>query len=198
LGLTTMEHLLQTISTFLDLFYSEVVGPFFFSIGKAMEIVLIHPLRMLLVPTALQVVIVAVFTGMLSISIRRFMGVEKKDAAFRSEFLRKKQAQQDLGLITDWKSREAFAKVIDEDIDGDFNTYMAERFVRHGLVYLLPLFFALFWLESVIGSSQVLYPFPENSWGIQGLSVPFVFLLTYCCFLVLYFRLRRKSPLFSQ
>ena len=187
-----MEHLLQTISTLLDLLYSEAVGPFFTFIGRGLDVLLIRPLQMLHIPSVLQVMVIAVLTGMLSLAIRRLMGNEAKDAAFREQFALRKQSQEDLKLIRDWKSRETFAKVIDDEIDHDFNTYLAERFARHGLVYLLPIFLSLFWLEHAVESSGVLIALPQNRFGIQGIHMQFVFLLTYCAVLFMVFLVRRK------
>jgi uncharacterized membrane protein (DUF106 family) len=187
-----VEHLLQTISTLLDLFYSKAVGPLFTLIGNGLDAVLLQPLQILHVPSPLQVVIIAILTGFLSIAIRSLMRVEEKDEAFRKKFAQGRESREELSLISDWKSRETFARVIDQDIDQDFNTYLAERFARHGIIYLLPIFLVLFWLQKALGSSGILFSLPDNSFGIQGIHVPFVFLLTYCVFLFVFFRRRRK------
>jgi hypothetical protein len=183
-----MEHLLQTISTLLDLFYSKAVGPLFTLLGKGLDVVLIQPLEFLHIPAALQVALIALLTGLLSIAVRRLMGVEEKEAIFREKFLQGRQVREDLKLITDWKSRETFARVIDDDIDKDFNTYLAERFARHGVIYLLPIFLVLFWLQKALGPSEILFLLPDNRFGIQGIHISFIFLLTYCIFLLAYFR----------
>ncbi len=188
-----MEHLLQTISTLLDLLYSKAVGPIFSLIGRGLDIILLRPLQIMHAPAVLQVIIIAMLTGMVSILIRRFMRVEQKDADFREKFTLRKQDRDDLHLIGDWKSRESFAKVIDEDIDKDFNTYLAQRFTSHGVVYLLPIFFVLFWLERAVTTEGFLIMLPQNRFGFQGISFQFVFLLTYCIFLISYFRLRRSQ-----
>jgi len=188
-----MEHLLQTISTLLDLLYSEAVGPFFTLIDRSLDVLIIRPLQILQMPPVLQVMVIAVLTGMFSVAMRRCMGSEEKDAVFREKFVLRKQSQNDLKVISDWKSRETFAKVIDDEIDRDFNTYLSERFARHGLVYLLPIFLCLFWLEHAIKPSGILIALPQNRFGIQGIYMPFVFLLTYCTFILIFFLLRRKK-----
>ena len=137
--------------------------------------------------------VIAILAGLLSMTIRRLLRVEQKEAAFKAVFTRKKEAQEDLKLISDWKSRETFAKTIDNDIDQDFNSYLAERFARHGMVYLLPIFLSLFWLENSSLPSEILLYLPENRFGIQGIYPQFVFLLTYCLTLFIFFRLRRKK-----
>jgi len=188
-----VEQFLKTISTILDFLYLEVISPVFLLIAQGLDLLIIQPLQLLQIPAALQVMVIAMLTGALSMGIRQLLKVEEKERVFKESFTRKKEAQDDLRLISDWKSRETYAKTIDDDIDQDFNSYLAERFARHGMVYLLPIFLSLFWLENAIEPSGILFYLPENSYGIQGIYQQFVFLLTYCIFLVCYFRLRRKK-----
>ncbi len=188
-----MEQLLKIITNMLDFLYFELISPVFVFIARGLDMLLIHPLQFLEVPTVLQVMIIAILTGLLSMTIRRLLRVEEKEAAFKATFTQKKEAQDDLKLISDWKSRETFAKTIDKDIDQDFNSYLAERFARHGMVYLLPIFLSLFWLENASLPTGILFYLPENRFGIQGIYPQFVFLLTYCLTLVTFFRLRRKK-----
>jgi uncharacterized membrane protein (DUF106 family) len=188
-----MEQLLKTISSLLDFLYFEVISPAFVLVARGLDMLLIQPLQFLQVPPVLQIIIIALLTGMLSMVIRHLLRVEEKEAAFKAVFTRKKEAQDDLRLISDWKSRETFARTIDNDIDQDFNSYLAERFARHGMVYLLPIFLSLFWLENALESSGILYYLPENRFGVEGIYPQFVFLLTYCLGLVTFFRLRKKK-----
>ena len=188
-----MEYVLKTFTNMVDFLYFELISPAFAFIAKGLDMLLIQPLQFLQMPTVLQIMIIAMFTGMLSMTIRRLLRVEQKEAAFKAVFTRKKEAQEDLKLISDWKSRETFAKSIDNDIDQDFNSYLAERFARHGMVYLLPIFLSLFWLENSSLPSEILLYLPENRFGIQGIYPQFVFLLTYCLTLFIFFRLRRKK-----
>ena len=187
-----IEQLLKTVSRLLDSLYFEIISPAFIFVAKGLDVLLIQPLQFLQVPPVLQIMFIAFLTGMLSMAIRHLVRVEEKEAAFKSTFTKKKDAQDDLKLISDWRSRETFAKTIDNDIDNDFNSYLAERFARHGMVYLLPIFLSLFWLENVLDSG-ILYELPENRFGIQGIYPQFVFLLTYCLVLVAYFKVRRKK-----
>lgn len=189
-----MERLLTAISSVLDFVYLELISPGFVFVAWGLDILLIQPLQFLQVPTALQIMVVAFLTAKLSMVIRRFLRVEEKEAAFKKTFTAKKDAQDDLKLISDWKSRETFAKTIDNDIDHDFNSYLAERFARHGMVYLLPIFLSLFWLENVLDPG-ILFYLPDNRLGIQGIYPQFVFLLTYCFVLITYFKIRRKKRL---
>ncbi len=187
-----MEQLLSNISSVLDFLYFELISPGFVFVAKGLDMLFIQPLQFLQIPPVLQIMFIAFLTGMLSMAIRRLVHVEEKEAAFKKTFTQKKDAQDDLKLISDWKSRETFAKTIDNDIDNDFNSYLAERFARHGMVYLLPIFLSLFWLENVLGST-ILYSLPENRFAIRGIYPQFVFLLTYCLVLVIFFRMRRNK-----
>ena len=187
-----IEQLLKNMSILLDSLYFEIISPVFIVVAKGLEMLFLQPLQFLQIPPVLQIMFIAFLTGMLSMAIRHLVHVEEKEAAFKSTFTQKKVAQDDLKLISDWKSRETFAKTIDNDIDNDFNRYLAERFARHGMVYLLPIFLSLFWLENVLDSG-ILFDLPENRFGIQGIYPQFVFLLTYCLVLVTYFRIRRKK-----
>jgi ABC-type transport system involved in cytochrome bd biosynthesis fused ATPase/permease subunit len=193
-----MEQLFKTISNLLDFLYFEVISPCFVLVARGLDILLIQPLQFLHIPPVLQIMFIAFLTGMLSMVIRHFLHVEEKEAVFKATFTKKKDAQDDLKLISDWKSRETFAKTIDDDIDQDFNSYLAERFARHGMVYLLPIFLSLFWLENALESSGILFYLPKNRFGVEGIYPQFVFLLTYCLVLVTYFRLRRKKRKISD
>ena len=177
----------------MDLLYFEIISPVFVLIGRGLDILLIQPMQFLHIPLVLQIMFIALLTGMLSMLIRRLLGVEQKDAAFRAVFAARKEAQDDLKLISDWKSRETFAKTIDNEIDNDFNSYLAERFARHGMVYLLPIFLSLFWLEHSPLPNGILLYLPDNRFGVQGIYPQFVFLLTYCLVLFTYFKIRRKK-----
>lgn len=193
-----MEQLLKNISNLFDFLYFEVISPAFVFIARGLDMLLIQPLEFLQIPPVLQIMFIAFLTGMLSMAIRHLLRVEEKEALFKATFTKKKDAQDDLKLISDWKSRETFAKTIDNDIDQDFNSYLAERFARHGMVYLLPIFLSLFWLENALKSSGILFSLPENRFGLQGIYPQFVFLVTYCLVLVIFFRLRRKKRKMSS
>ncbi len=188
-----MELFLNTISDLLDTLYFEIISPVFVVLGRGLDLLLIQPLQLLQIPPALQIICIASLTALLSLALRRLVRVEEKEAAFKAAFARKKAAQDDLKLISDWKSRETFAKTIDQDIDQDFNSYLAGRFAGHGIVYLLPIFLSLFWLENSPLPSGILFYLPDNRFGIEGIYPQFIFLVTYCGVLFTFFKLRRKK-----
>lgn len=187
-----MGNLLEYFSDFLDIIFFNVIVPLFILLARGLELVLLNPLQMLHLPPALQVVWIAIVTAFLSIWLRRVFKVEKEEHAFKQKFQEKKKQQDHLHLISDWKSREKFAKAIDDDIDEDFNTYLAGRFVRYGLVYLLPIFLTLYWLESTAGYTIVAV-IPENVLGLAGISSFAVFLVSYCITLFVFFAVQRKQ-----
>jgi len=187
-----MEGLWQAISALLDNLFFGVISPVFVLLSRGLELLLLRPLQLLQVPSALQVFWLGIVAAALSLALRRLMRAEEKDAAFRAAFLAKKAQQDDLHLISDWKSREKFAKAIDDDIDEDFNSYLAGRFARYGIIYLLPIFLTLYWLSRVISDGPFLIVFPGEPYGIRGLSLNFIFLFSYCLSLFIYFKLRKK------
>ncbi len=188
-----MDSSLNPLSHLLNLLFFHGIGPFFSFVGRGLEWLVLRPLELLQLPPAVQVMVVAALTAALSSGVRRLLGSAKKDEAFRRRFAARKAEQQDLQLISDWKSRETFAKAIDDDIDLDFNTYLAERFARYGLTYLLPIFFTLFWLDHALGTAAASIVLPSNPLGISVISAPTIFLLFYCLALLLFSRLQKKD-----
>jgi uncharacterized membrane protein (DUF106 family) len=186
-----LDTLLKFLSTGLDAVYMNIISPSFIALQRGLEILVLWPLKVLYIPPLLQVVLIATIVAMVSITIRRYLDVDEKEQAFRKSFTAKKKQQENLQLISDWKSRERFAKAIDDDIDQDFNTYLAGRFSRYGIVYLLPIFLTLGWLDSTF-SHSLLIPFKENSRGLVGITTQLVFLLSYCTVMFIFFRLRKK------
>jgi len=187
-----MEQITQYFLDLFDIVFFSVISPVFLVVGRGLELLLMEPLRLIQLPVALQVVLVAVLAALVSLRLRKWMQVEEKEQAFRVRFEASREQQQDLKLISDWKSRETYAKTIDNEIDQEFNTYLAGRFVRYGVVYLLPLFLTQFWLGEVIDETFVL-AVPSAS-GPVGVSQMAVFLPVYCLSLYLAFRrMKRKK-----
>lgn len=189
-----MDTIIRIIMNALDNLYLWVVSPLFDLLGRLLEFLLLRPMQYLHLPLFLQVCLVAVLTALLSLLIRKLAKVEEKEGNYRKEFLKQRKQHDDLALITDWKSREQFARSIDNEIDEGFNTYLAHRFSRMGFTYLIPLFLSLFWLDQVFSHNFVALV-PDNSYGITGVSTQLVFLLSYCAVLVAYFWQRKNRLL---
>jgi hypothetical protein len=184
--------ILDTITGGLDWLFTVLVAPVFAGIAQGLDFLLLRPLSFLNIPIALQTIIIAALAGCLSLAIRALLNIEKKEGLFRERFVDKRIRQKNIELISDWKTRDAFYRTTDTDIDEDFNTYLAQRFARHTAAYLLPIFLTLYWLETalpkeklveVVGGPYAL-ALPANGYGIEGLSVPFVFLVAYAFSLI--------------
>ncbi len=187
-----MESLLSFFSSLLDtLFYGAIV-PLFSLISSLLEMIILRPMQLLHLPPALQVALIALLTALLSISLRKLVKAEEKDRIFKEKFIAKKKQQEELHRITDWKSREKFAKAMDDDIDEDFNTYLAGRFARYGIAYLLPIFLVLYWLDVTTVYTTVIN-LPGDSQNITGIPVMVVYLTIYCACLFSYFTLRKRK-----
>ena len=145
-----MAELLQVIMYGLDVLYKDVMFPIVVSISRGAEMLFLHPLRVLQVPVELQVVCVGIIAAFFSILIRKWLHVDQKERAFKERFVSRKEEQSELKLIQDWKTRETLIKVVDDDIDEDFNTYLAGRFSRYGIIYLLPSLLSSVGLMSVL------------------------------------------------
>ncbi|WP_456387996.1 hypothetical protein [Desulfolithobacter sp.] len=183
----------------LDWLYYGVIAPFFRFLSQTLTLIFLKPLAMLGLPVWLQVALVAVFTAALAFRIRRWLRVEEKVQEFNERFAEKRKAQQDLQLISDWKSRDALYRATDEELNHEYNTFLAYHYARYVLVYLLPLFLILAWLNNYFSAPRLIARFgkpfvillPENRLGTPGLSVTFIFLLVYVVSLIIGFRIKK-------
>lgn len=191
---------ISNLSDILDWLFESVVSPIFVYIAQGLELVILKPLMIIGFPPALQVAFVGFITGMLTLFLRKYIRVEEKEAVFQQLFEAKKAAQKPIDHLSDWKTRDVLYRASDKELDESFNTYLAQRFARHGIVYLLPIFFALFWLDNVMphkggaaspGAKFVLI-LPDNSYGIEGLSVSFVFFVAYILTLIAFSVVKKR------
>ncbi|MGW8161247.1 MAG: hypothetical protein ACWGN1_03280 [Desulfobulbales bacterium] len=194
-----MEGLLQSITALLDWLYFGLISPLFKLLGKGLEHILLSPLAFFHIPLSVQIVLFAVLTAMLSFAIRHQLKVDMKHRKFRKKFLAKREKQQDIKLVSDWKSRDAMYRLTDEELDEDFNTHLAHHYSQFVMIYLLPLFLVLAWLNSVFspekltklhGSSYVI-TLGDKASGIEGLSVTFIFLISYAISLIIGFQIKK-------
>ena len=198
-----MEFIPPIILEILDWLISAVIIPLFSFCSKVLELLLIQPIDIIGGSLALKVIVAAIFTGFISLFIRKLLRVDEKELAFQKAFLERKKAQKYIEKIDDWKKQKVLYDASDEELDEKFNEYMAQRFARYGLTYLLPVFLMLFWLDhlpEVIslkekGQGVFVILFPQKILGVPGISLPLLFLFTYCLFLFLYFRFRKKPQI---
>ena len=187
---------MERLNYILDRLYYDGIAPLFQMLGHLLSLIFIDPLVYLHVPMGLHVVLLAVLTACFSFFLRYLLKVEEKVHHFNALFAEKRRRQQDLQLISDKYSREALYRVTDDELNSDFNTYLALHYARYVTVYMLPLFLVLAWLNTVFTETMLLnllgrpflFKVPENSYGISGLSVTFVFLLTYVLSLIVGFQ----------
>ncbi len=188
------------LNSILDILYYNCIGPLFQLLGRLLNLIFIMPLAWLHVPIWLHVALLAILTSFFSFFLRRLLNVEKKAEQFRTIFAEKRRNQQELQVISDKYSREALYKSTDEDLNNDFNTYLAYHYARYMTVYMLPLFLIMAWLNMVFSEEMLLARFnsrfvvllPENSLGMTGLSVTLIFLFVYVLCLIIGFQILRR------
>ena len=191
---------METLNRLLDGIYYGAIVPFFRAVGWLLDAVFIRPLAWLHTPIWLHVILLGILTAGFSLWIRRLLNVDEKVARFNAMFAEKRRRQQNLQYIPDKYSREALYRVTDDELNHDFNTYLANHYARYVTVYLLPLFLILAWLNSVFSGSILsnttgtpyVLPLPANSFGIHGLTVTAVFLLAYITGLLIGFWLKGR------
>ncbi len=195
---------MDTFLHFLDWLYFDGLVPLFSWIARACTLITIEPMNRLHLPAGVQVIVIAVVTGIFSLTLRQWLRVDEKVRRFQELFAEKRRRQQDLQLIPDKYSRAALYELTDEELNSDFNTYLAHHYARYVTIYMLPLFLVLAWLNRVVmpasrGGETIAYVvhFPTPLCGIGGLTVTGLFLLAYLLTLVAGFRLirhRRPAP----
>ena len=188
------------IMDFLDWLMAGVLTPLFSGASHLLQLVIIDPLETVGAPLWLQVTLVALLTAGVSILIRKLLRVDEKEAAFQKAFLERKQAQELIGKIDDWKKQAVLYDASDNELDERFNEYLAQRFARYGLTYLMPVFFALFWLDHIPSVVKLkeetgavfVIAFPGSVKGVSGISLPLLFMTVYLLAIFIYFRLKPK------
>ncbi len=183
----------------LDKIYYGTVVPLFALGGRILYFIFIQPMARLDFPVWLQVCVLAVLIALCSFALRHILCVDEKTRCFNAQFTKKREQQQTLQLITDKYSREALYRITDEDLNAQYNHFLAHHYARYVIIYMLPIFLTLAWLNQVYSAAVLgnlfVITIPANDFGIQGLSVTFLFLLTYVICLIIGFRLLKKRPL---
>ena len=191
---------MESVNRILDWLYFDCITPLFQLLARLLSLVFIQPLAYLHVPVWQHVAMIAVLTACFSFFLRHLLRVDEKVKHFNAVFAEKRRRQQDLQLIPDKYSRAALYRVTDDELNSDFNTYLAHHYARYVTVYMLPVFLVLAWLNSVFSETMLTnrfgHPFvlkiPVNSFGVSGLSVTSIFLLTYVLCLIIGFQVLRR------
>jgi len=188
---------------FLDWLMYGVLTPLFSSISHILQVIIITPLEAIGAPLWLQVALVALMTAGISIFIRKLLRVDEKEAAFQKAFMERKKAQELIQQIDDWKKQSVLYDASDKELDEKFNEYLAQRFARYGLTYLIPVFFALFWLDHIPSVVRLkeetgavfVIAFPSTVKGVSGISLPLLFMSIYLLAIFSYFKFRPKKDI---
>ncbi len=161
--------MIESVIHMLDWLYSALVGPLFSLLGRCLALLLLAPMTALRLPVLMQVVILGGLTGLLSLWLRRRLQLARRDEAFQRRFNRLKAIQQPIGAIGDWRAQDVLYRASDTLLDEEYNAYLARRFARHVMTYLLPIFGVMAWLDAMA-------PWPPSA---LALPVAPVFLLSY-------------------
>lgn len=149
-----------------------------------------------------QVIAVSVITAVISLALKKLLGIETKEKAYKENFTRKKSLHGPIAEIGDWRKRDLLYHAIDRELDDEYNTYLAGRFARHGIVYLLPVFSAFILLQNLLAAEPaptgeapalLIARFTENNPGMEGISVSLVFFIAYLSTLALWHALKKMS-----
>ena len=200
IGPSLLSGYMDTLNHILDWLYFGVITPVFRMLGWLLSLVLIRPLAALHTPVWLHVAFLGLLTAAFSHLVRYLLKVDEKVARFNELFAEKRRRQMDLQMIPDKYSREALYRVTDDELNSDFNSYLANHYARYVTVYLLPVFLVLAWLNTVFSTPVLVarcgMPFvvalPENRFGVQGHSVTAIFLLAYIVGLIIGFYVKNR------
>ncbi len=200
---TDMDFIPGFIRDFLDWLMIGVLTPLFSTASHFLQVLIITPLDAIGAPLWMQVTLVALLTAGISLFIRKLLRVDEKEEAFRQAFLARQQAQELIKEIDDWKKQSVLYDASDSELDEKFNEYLAQRFARYGITYLMPVFFALFWLDHIPSVVRLkeetgavfVISFPSPVRGISGISLPLLFMTVYLLVIFLYFKFRPRRKI---
>lgn len=189
---------METLNRLLDWIYFDLIMPVFNIVAQALYLVLLKPLILVNTPIWIQICFIAVLTVVFAFWMRRVLKVEEKTRKFKEIFTKKRMPQDDFKLIKDHHQRRAMYKSSDDELNSVYNTFLARHYARYVLIYLLPLFLIMAWLNNIYSKEVLLaqtgYPFviniSENDYDIKGLSVTLIFLVCYIISLITGFVIR--------
>lgn len=140
--------MLSETNIVFDKIYFGLIEPVLIMAGRVLDAAILAPLDLLHAPQFLQVMVVAFLTGLLSLFLRRRVGLPRHERLFRQSFAaRQKEQDQCMRAALDDKARGLIRQVGDSELDALYNDYLARRFVENGITYLLPLLTVCAWLE---------------------------------------------------
>ena len=194
-----MEEWLIQLNRIADYIFNNMVMPPFSVVSHLLSIITVDPMTRAGIPVALQITAFGALTALCSMLLGRIAGNAKDEAEFQKVFHEKISSQKDMTRLSDWKIKKILMEASDNELDEIFNEYIAGKYVRYATTYLIPITFAEIWLNHVFNASKLMdmngviwvLPLPDNSFGMEGISVSALFLATYLFFLFCFFILRR-------
>jgi hypothetical protein len=191
---------MQTYNDILDFIFYKVVYPVFLFIRQIFDIVFLGSMTSLSIPYSYQVVIIAICTVCFAFALRKWLNVEAKEKVFRTKFVAQKAERDNIAIVENKKSRDLMYTSADQSIDDDFNVYLAQHYFRYVLIYLLPLFLVMAWLNNslddqiltTISGHSYLYLTPSHPFGMEGVSVTLLYLLSYVISLIAGFQIKKR------
>jgi len=182
-----MPSLSAPITDLLNWIWLHFLTPVAMAIGKGLEVVILGPLSKANLGPFGQVLIVGMLVGLLSMLIKRLLRTQEKEEAFRQLFEKKKEIEEGIKQIEDWKIKKVLYETSDEEIDEEYNKFLSIKFAHFGITYLLPIFLSLYWLSSVFTPERLieetgsifLLKLPNNPLHLSGLSMPLTFFMGY-------------------
>lgn len=170
------------IETALDWFFYDVINPMLHIIGLGLELIIVKPMDILQIPLEIQVIVVAGLTVGLSFAIGKILKKKEKDAEFQAEFSVGQSLRKHISALSDVEIQNVLYAASDHRLDADYNDYLAQHFVRHCAMHVIPVSFSLLWLHSIVLGDK----------GAE-LNVNGLFLLFYIGFYVLLFLIKQGS-----
>ncbi|HIP39535.1 MAG TPA: hypothetical protein EYG88_09175 [Desulfocapsa sulfexigens] len=190
---------MQTLNTLLDTVFYNIISPAIIVIRNLLDLIFLTTLSSLHIPLSGQVLIVSICTVLFAFFLRRLLKVDEKNRKFKKQFMAQKEKRDTIKIVEDEKARDAMLQSADQSIDEDFNTYLAQHYFRYVLVYMLPVFLVMAWLNSSLDKTVLpmaegqtyLFLLPSKPLGMHGVSVTLLFLSSYVLFLIIGFRVKK-------
>ncbi len=189
---------METFNRLLDWIYFDLLMPVFNIVAQTLYFILLKPLIFINTPIWMQICLIAVLTVVFAFWLRKVLKTEEKTKKFQKIFTEKRMPQEDFKLVENQHQRRAMYKSSDDDLNSMYNTFLAEHYARYVLIYLLPLFLIMAWLNNIYSKEVLLiqtgHPFviniSDNDYDVKGLSVTLIFLVTYIISLIIGFTIR--------
>jgi len=189
---------MQILNSILDTVFYNIISPLIIFIRNLLDLAILGTLSSLHILPSGQIVIVAVLTVLFAFFLRWILKVDEKNTKFRKQFLAQKEIRDSLKIVADRKARDAMLQSADQSIDEHFNTYLAQHYFRYVLVYMLPVFLVMAWLNSSFNNTVLpmadgqtyLFLLPSKPLGMHGVSVTLLFLSSYVLFLIIGFQIK--------